>query len=99
MTGQMICQKGNRLLRDVNSSLSQEKQFVLNFTKGWLRRFQKRWKLQCRKVHGEGGDADEVALQREFLALQSIFKDFAVDDIWNADETGMNYCMTPDRKI
>lgn len=99
VTGQMICEKGKRLLNDVNRSLPQEGQVSLRFTSGWLWRFQKRWNLKCRRVHGESGDADEDALQRELPVIQALCATYSADDIWNADETGLNYCMPPDRTI
>lgn len=99
LTGDVIREKGKRLLAEVNALLPDEEQISLKFTSGWLWHFQRRWNLKSRKLHGEACDADEVAVERELPNLRKVCQQYHKDDVFNADETGLNYAMPPDRTI
>ena len=67
---------------------------------GWLARFKNRENLDFKNVVGEGGDFDVNVVQNwTENVLPSIFKDYAEDDIHNADETGLFYHMQPNKSI
>lgn len=55
--------------------------------------------MKSRKLHGEAGDADADAVERELPNLRLACDRYAKEDVWNADETGLNYAMPPDRTI
>lgn len=99
LTGDLIKEKGKRLLADVNALLPQEKRMELKFTSGWLWNFQRRWNLRSRKLYGEAADIDEEVMNRAVPELQALCQNYRSDDVWNADETGINYAMPPDRTI
>uniref|UniRef100_H3AKG2 HTH CENPB-type domain-containing protein n=1 Tax=Latimeria chalumnae TaxID=7897 RepID=H3AKG2_LATCH len=63
---------------------------ITNFkaSTGWFERFKKREGIVFKKMHGEAEDADirsrEEWLENEWIEMR---RDFAEEDIWNADET------------
>lgn len=99
LTGEVIREKGKRLLVEVNALLPDADKIKMKFSAGWLWNFQRRWHLKSRKLHGESCDADEVAIARELPNLRSICARYERKDVFNADETGLNYAMPPDRTI
>lgn len=99
VTGEIIREKGKRLLGEVNAKLRDDQKLSLGFTKGWLWNFQRRWNLKARRMHGEAADADDAAVSRELPRLVALCQQFDEEDIFNADETGVNYCMPPDTTI
>lgn len=99
LTGDIIRAKAIRLLEEVNALLPEDSKVIFKFSSGWLWRFQKRWNLKSRKLHGEAKDADEQAVERELPELRAACSRYAKEDIWNADETGLNYAMPPDQTI
>ena len=98
VSGDMIREKGKRLLQDICTDLC-ENGPRLKFTAGWLWNFQRRWNLKARKLHGEAGDADDEALAQALTDLPNLCHEYRPEDVWNADETGCNYAMAPDRII
>ncbi|PXF48371.1 Tigger transposable element-derived protein 6 [Gracilariopsis chorda] len=99
LTGQMVRDKGNRLLAEVNGLLPEHERWTLKSTTGCLCNFQRRWNLKSSKIYGEAGDADEEGLQRELPVPRALCAQYGREDIFNADEAGVNYCMPPDRTI
>lgn len=99
ITGEVIKQQGLRIQESVNLLLPQNEHIQLKFTNGWLCNFQKRWGLKSRRVHGESGDVNMGIVDQELPKLQQLCSTYALDDIFNADETGLFYCMPPDRTI
>lgn len=83
----------------MNLSLPPQKQTKLMFSSGWLTRFQKRWNLKSIKSHGESGDADQAAIDRQMPLLRSTIQFYKHCDVFNADEFGHFYRMAPDRTI
>ena len=56
--------------------------------------------LDFKNVVGKGGDLDVNVVQNwTENVLPSIFKDYAEDNIHNADETGLFYHMQPNKSI
>lgn len=99
MTGDVIRAKEIRLLQDVNCLLAESSRVDLKFSAGWLWRFQKRWNLKSRKTHGEAASVDEAAVRRDLPKIRLACSRYSKEDVWNADETGLNNSMDPDRKI
>ena len=50
-------------------------------------------------MHRESGDADIAAMEAQLPMLRQICEDYNREDIFNADETVINYRMPPDRTI
>lgn len=66
---------------------------------GWLARFKGRHNIRAATLSGERAsvDADTVDNWRE--RLPDIIKDFAPEDIYNMDETGLFFRALPDRTL
>ncbi len=60
-----------------------------------LSKFQKRWGLKSFKLHGESGDADYEAIAASLPYIQQRLKNYNINDIWNADGTGLYYRLAP----
>lgn len=99
INGELIRKQGARLLDSVNALLPPGCSIEFKFSKGWLYDFQRRWKIKARKAYGEAGDADDEGIANSITGLQQMVSEYSMADIWNADETGLNYSMPPDRTI
>ena len=64
----------------------------MEFSNGWLFRFQKRHRLHSFKLHGEGGSVHLAALEEALPDLKTAIAVYSRDDVYNMDETGMSAC-------
>ena len=94
-----IQEKAKRIQNTVNRSLPLCDRTNLKFSSGWLYRFKKRNSFKCYKSHGESGDADEVAAASHLPFLRSIVAEYALNDIFNADEFGLWHSRAPTSTI
>lgn len=69
------------------------------FSNGWVEKFLLRHNLKSMKLSGERGSADIDAIRAELPSLQRIISRYKASDVFNMDETGLFYCMAPDRTI
>ena len=99
VNGLMIKQQGTRILQEVNQKIPSGQELQMGFSNGWLSRFQKRWNLRSRKMHREGGDAVMDGIDEAVQRIKAKMQQFNLQDIWNADATGLFFCMPPDRTI
>lgn len=99
VTGELLKAYGRRLIANLNKSLPEGQQILLKMSSGWLEGFQKRYNLSSFHSHGPSGGADVAAIAREMPVIRSKLSKFKVNDIYNADEFGLYYCMAPDRTI
>lgn len=67
---------------------------------GWLERFKSRHNINVGKISGEGADVNKKTVS-DWLSnvWPSISKDYTEDSIFNADETGLFYKLTPDSTL
>lgn len=69
-------------------------------SRGWLERFKVRHNINAGKISGEAGDVNKEAVQTWLEdKWPSIAQNYSCDDIFNGDETGLFYKMTPDRTL
>ncbi|XP_072172602.1 tigger transposable element-derived protein 4-like [Diadema setosum] len=67
---------------------------------GWLARFKERHNIHQLQVCGDSAGVDEVTVDAwRTESLPTIVKDYDQHDIYNADETGLFYRMTPDKTL
>jgi transposase len=78
--------------REIASQLEIENFFVSN---GWLDRFCKRNNLHFNILCGESAAADLQAAEDWKHKLPSLISEYAEEDIFNADESGVFYCQLP----
>lgn len=69
-----------------------------NASDGWMEKLKKRRNLHFRTVHGEAGKVNREYL-KEFQddELKRNLEDFEDEDIYNADENGLNWKLLPDQ--
>jgi hypothetical protein len=72
---------------------------TLTFSNGWLMRFKKKNGLRRRKLHGESASALLETLPQERERLRRILRRYNLDDIYNADETGLFFRMSPNETL
>ncbi|XP_054720672.1 uncharacterized protein LOC129230299 [Uloborus diversus] len=67
---------------------------------GWLDRFRKRYGIKYRQISGEAeaADDDNIAPWIENL-LPNLLKDYAPEDVYNADEFGLFFKLMPDKSL
>lgn len=99
ITGDVIRKKAALILEEVNLLLGENDKCEAQFSSGWLVRFMKRFNLKSRRIHGESGDADNNAVKNFLPKLREKIAAYRPADVWNADETGLYYCMAPERTI
>jgi hypothetical protein len=67
-------------------------------TDGWLSRWKCRFGMKFETAHGEK-DSAVSAEQCKSTKLPNFLQKFCADDIYNADETGLFYCVTPEGSL
>jgi hypothetical protein len=95
MTWSLIQAKARVFADQLNLSESQRP----TFSDGWLEKFLERHGLRTVKMSGESGSADVAAIEAALPDLQAIIQSYAPRDVFNMDETGLFYCLAPDRTI
>ena len=65
----------------------------------WFLYFKKRHGINKKVLHDEADSADMVYVHLAEAGLPSPLKDVRPDDIYNMDETGLNYCTLPKRTL
>ncbi|CAJ0638493.1 16325_t:CDS:2, partial [Entrophospora sp. SA101] len=71
----------------------------LVFSNGWLCRFKQRNNLKAVRIHGEANSAPLENLPLLRNKLQEITSRYDLENIFNADETGLFYCMSPNQTL
>ena len=61
----------------------------ISFSNGWIEKFKKRNNIRSYRLHGEANSAPLKTLSEERKKLQTILQDYTLDNIFNADETGL----------
>lgn len=97
INGDIIRQKAAKLQALANEKIPVEEQTNLIFSDGWLDKFKRRWGLRVFRSHGEAGDADVEAMERELSKSMEIIADYSPNNVFNADECGLLYSLAPDK--
>ncbi|GMF26654.1 unnamed protein product [Phytophthora fragariaefolia] len=71
----------------------------LGLSDGWLTRFLRRHGLKSRKLHGEPASSSPKVVHEGLQSLQKVTDLYSPSDVYNMDETGLCYAMTPVRSI
>lgn len=93
ISGPILLEKANEL-----ATLSGEEQFEINSS--WIQRFRARHNIVFGKISGEANDAPKE-VSEEWLkhTWPALSENYQASDIFNADETGLFYNMTPDKTM
>ena len=73
----------------------------LSFTgsNGWLDKWQKRHNVRMAVLSGEAGDVDEAVVEDWGKRLESLCDGYRLEEIFNADETGLFFRALPSRSL
>lgn len=96
ITDELLQTKGREIfdkLKKTNSDDTLPDSFL--FSNGWLHLFKKRFDIHQKRICGEGASVDIKLIEDERLKLQQLLKCYNKDDILNADELGLFYCLRP----
>ena len=66
---------------------------------GWLSGFKKRYKIKSRSLHGDAESVDVEGAQERLLEVQNIVATYERKKVFNCDETGLFWKMTPRRTL
>ncbi len=83
LSDELLCTKANSLLHE--SGL--DAQVPLS----WVQKFKWRHGIKRRKMHGESGSVHQSSLQEKRVELQTLIENYAPEDVYNFDETGLFY--------
>ena len=66
---------------------------------GWLDRWPKRTIVKCATLCGESGDVPQDVVDDWATRLPTLTEGYALENIFNADETGLYYCALPTKSM
>ncbi|KAI0999346.1 hypothetical protein K3495_g8852 [Podosphaera aphanis] len=69
------------------------------FGNGWLGSFKKRYGIKSQPRHGEDGSVNEAVVTQQLVQVQEMATEYHPDDIYNYDESGLFWKMTPERGL
>ncbi|KAI1005789.1 hypothetical protein K3495_g2427 [Podosphaera aphanis] len=95
----LIRKKRCQLRDELNPRLPIDKQLSIENSDGWLQSFCTRHHLKMHRQHGESGSVNTELLEQELPPLKALLSGYASRDIFNADETGLSYRMSPNQTI
>ncbi len=94
-SGELLREKARRIWHELPNYSNKP---CPEFSVGWLQKFQKRYKIQRYIQHGEAGSVSQT-IEEEMKGLRTLAGEFQEDDIYNMDETGLYWRMTPSRGL
>lgn len=96
LSGPVIQEKAVQLNKMING---EELSFVASI--GWLDRWKKRHGVRQLTISGEKLSADHTAAKDYIVEIQELFKEenFSPQQIYNADETGLNFRALPKKSL
>jgi hypothetical protein len=69
------------------------------FSTGWLTKFKARHSIKRRKKHGEAATVDKIQMEKDLEEIRKICDLYPLQDIFNMDETALNYKASPDSSL
>jgi len=92
------------IIQTMVSQINQELQgspSAPEITRGWIDRWKARHGIRSIQISGEIRSSDTAAAEAFLPELQRVVEteSFVPDQIWNCDETGLAWRMTPDRTL
>jgi len=74
---------------------------ITNFTasKGFIQRFCERYNIKNIRLHGEKQSADTDAVEPFLIKMAEIQKEYSLNQIYNADESGLIYKSLPNTTL
>ncbi|CAG8600923.1 1672_t:CDS:2, partial [Scutellospora calospora] len=72
---------------------------ALKFSNGWIHKFKRRNNLRNFRLHGESNSAPLSLLPEYKKKLHDLIENYTLDNVFNADETGLFFRMAPDQTL
>ncbi|KAI0993064.1 hypothetical protein K3495_g15120 [Podosphaera aphanis] len=72
---------------------------VLTFSNGWLGSFKKRHGIKSWPRNGEDISVNEAVVGQQLARVQELATEYHPDDIYNCDESGLFWKMTPEKGL
>ena len=69
------------------------------FSIGWLAGFKARHNIKRRKKHGQAAEVDKMQMELDLAEIRDICDLYQTPDIFNMDETALNYRASPDSSL
>ena len=69
------------------------------FSTGWLGGFKARHNIKRRKKHGEAATVNKIQMEEDLKEIREICDLYTLKDIFNMDETALNYKASPDSSL
>lgn len=101
ITGDMIKEKGLSLAKDIIKKAEDPQDSTIvalhkfSASEGWLQNIKERLGISRKFQHGESSSVSESTVLKGLDALKSIMSEYDPKDIFNADETGLQWKMSP----
>ena len=95
VTEALLLEKASELAKDSRLEVGGN----LKFSNGWAHNFKRRHGIRQFVMHGEGGSASEEDVRKARELLKLALGDYKIEDIYNMDETGLFYRMSPNRSL
>ena len=71
----------------------------ISFSSGWLNRFKNRYQISSKTLHGEAASVAIDDVQTATIELKLALNKYSLNDIYNADETGLFYRLGPNKTL
>lgn len=94
ISGEMLRQKATHFARELNE-LDAQGEVDMN----WISRWKKQCDISSKKMSGESAAVTDDMISQWHQVRQQILTKYSAEDIYNADECGLFYQMTPDQTM
>ncbi len=99
VSDELVQEKARRIQILLHQQLPEEHQLHLKLSNGWLQKLKTRNNFTCYKSHGESGNVDQNQINSELPALQEELKEYPSKDIWESNDFGLFYQISPRETI
>ncbi|KNF00910.1 hypothetical protein PSTG_05802 [Puccinia striiformis f. sp. tritici PST-78] len=89
----------NEILRMKANKFANLLTIDLKLSNGWLYKFKNRFRINRVELHGEAGSVDSNQAEDARKQILELTRDYEPQNIYNADETGLLYKMTPNKSL
>lgn len=94
-SGELLQEKARQIWKQLPQYANQP---CPDFSLGWLQRFKKRHHIRARILHGEAASVSDIS-EEGMRSLRTLAGEYAEENIYNMDETGLYWRMVPSRGL
>ncbi|PFX20594.1 Tigger transposable element-derived protein 6 [Stylophora pistillata] len=98
---QTIIRNKEEILKEWGSGVNGKRKYSQSFmaSNGWLESFKARHNIRCAVLSGEAADVDPTVVDDWEKRLETILEGYELEDIYNADETGVFFRAFPTKSL